>query len=155
MKPRSLFLRLAALFLAGCNYDVALTEKPTRKVDARLLGDWIAVDKDSAKEEAMHVRALDDSTYVVAFDNDIYRAFHTDFAGTGFISVQDLNASNRLYLYLTAEFSADSSQLTLRTVSNKVVPDSTKGRPALQKLIQANLANLKLYGDPLVFNRKK
>ena len=83
------------------------------------------------------------------------RAFHTDFAGTGFISVQDLNASNRLYLYLTAELSADGNQLTLRTVSTKVVPDSTKGRAALQKLIQANLANPKLYGDPLVFTRKK
>ena len=155
MNPRFLSLLIAVLFLAGCNYDVALTEKPTRKIDARLLGDWIAVDKDSTKEESMHVRALDDSTYVVAFDNDIYRACHTDFAGTGFISVQDLNANNRLYLYLTAELSADSSQLTLRTVSNKVVPDNTKGRPALQKLIQANLANPKLYGDPLVFNRKK
>ncbi len=155
MKPRFIFPLLAALFFAGCNYDVALTEKPTRKVDARLLGDWIAVDKDSAKEEAMHVRTLDDSTYVVAFDSDIYRAFHTDFAGTGFISVQDLNADNRLYLYLTAELSADSSQLTLRTVSNKVVPDSTKGRAALQQLIKANLANPKLFGDPLVFKRKK
>jgi hypothetical protein len=69
--------------------------------------------------------------------------------------VQDLNADNRLYLYLTAALSADGNQLTLRTVSTKVVSEETKGRAALQKLIKANLDNPKLYGDPLVFQRKK
>jgi hypothetical protein len=158
MKIKPVLLGLIAaggLLLAGCNYDVALTAKPTRRIDARLLGNWVAVDKDSTKEESIHVRSLDDSTYVVAFDDDIYRAFHSDFAGTAFISVQDLNADNRLYLYLTATLSADGTWLTLRTVSTKIVPEGTKGREALQKLIKENLANPKLYGDPLVFMRKK
>jgi hypothetical protein len=145
-------LGLIGLLLAGCNYDVALTAKATRQVDERLLGVWIGGDDG---KDPMTVRRLDDSTYVVAMDGDIYRAFHSDFAGTGFISVQDLNADNRLYLYLTAALSADGNQLTLRTVSTKVVPEETKGRAALQKLIKANLANPKLYGDPLVFQRKK
>ncbi len=143
---------MAALFLAGCNYDVALTEKPTRQIDTRLLGVWLGGEDG---KDTMVVRSLDASTYVVAMDHDIYRAFHSDFADTGLISVQDLNADDRRYLYLTAGLSADGNQLTVRTVSTKVVPEATKGRAALQKLIQTNLANPKLLGEPLVFTRKK
>jgi len=147
----SWLLGVIALLVAGCNYEVALTAKPTHPIDERLLGVWLGGEDG---KDPMTVRRLDDSTYVVAMDDDIYRAFHSDFAGTAFLSVQDLNADKRLYIYLTAVLSADGNQLTLRTVSTKVVPEATKSRAALQKLIQANLANPQLYGEPLVFHRK-
>ena len=154
MKPSprlSLLLLATALLLSGCNYDVPLTARPTRNIDVRLLGVWLGGDDG---KDPMVVRSLDDSTYAVAMDDDLYRAWHSDFAGTAFFSVQELN-HDRLYLYLTATLSADGNQLTLRTVSTKVVPEGTKGRAALQKLIKANLANPALYGDPGVFTRKK
>lgn len=144
-----------ALALAGCNYDVPLTAKPTHKIDARLLGEWVVVDKDTKNEEHLSVRQLDDTTYVVTFDGDIYRVFHSDFAGTAFVSVQDLNADNRKYVYFTWQLSADNAQLTLTGVSNKLVPETTKDRSALQKLIKQNLSNPALFGDPLTFTRKK
>ena len=156
MKPHPLLLLLLAgcLLLTGCNYDVPLTARPTRKVDARLLGDWVSVDKDTAKAELLNVRRLDDVTYVAAFDRDIYRAFHSDFAGTAFLSIQDLNADNLKYVYFVWQLSADNTQLTLVGVSTKVVPESTKDRAALQKLVKANLSNPALLGDPLTFTRK-
>lgn len=141
----------AVLLLAGCNYELPLTAKPTRNIDARLLGVWLGGDEG---KDTMVVRSLDDSTYVVAMDDDLYRAFHSDFAGTAFLSVQELN-HDRLYLYLIAMLSTDGNQLTLRTVSTKAVPEATKSRAALQKLIKANLANPQLLGEPLVFMRKK
>jgi len=149
------FIAAGALLLSGCNYDVPLTAKPTRMVDARLLGDWTAVDKENAKEEFMHVRRFDDTTYVVAMDNDIYRAFHSDFAGTAFVSVQDLNSDDRKYVYYRWQLSADGTQLTLQPVSNKVVPEATKGQAALQQLIRQNLTNPKLFGDEIQFTRKR
>ena len=156
MKPRPcLFSLLAALLLAGCNYDVPLTAKPTHQADPRLLGEWVSFDKDEQKLEQMTVRQLDDSAYVVAMDHDIYRVFHSDFAGTQFVSVQDLNNSERKYAYYVWSLSADGQQLTLKGVRTEVVSEDTKGRDALQKLIKANLANPKLYGDPLVFTPKK
>lgn len=145
------FIAAAAFLLAGCNYDVPLTARPTRNVDERLLGVWLGGDDG---KDTMVVRSLDDATYVVAMDRDLYTAYHSDFAGTAFLSVQELN-HGRLYTYLTATLSADGQQLTVRTVSPKVVPEATKSRAALQKLIQANLANPALFGDPLVFTRKK
>lgn len=151
MQPRLLLAALAvACALTACNYDVALTPKPTRKVDERLLGVWLGGEDG---KDSMAVRRLDDSTYVVAMENDLYRAYHSDFAGTAFLSVQELDGGRR-FVYLTAELSADGNRLTLQTVSPKVVPEETKGRPALQKLIRGNLQNPRLFGDPLVFTRK-
>ncbi len=152
MKLNLLFAGLAtALLFAGCNYDSPLTAKPTRKVNERLLGVWLGGENG---KDTMVVRSLDDFTYAVAMDDAIYRAFHSDFADTAFLSVQELN-HDRLYVYLTATLSADGNTLTLRVVSTKVVPDDTRGRAALQKLVRANLTNPKLLGDPLVFTRKK
>ncbi len=147
-------LLAAGFFLSGCNYEVPLTAKPTRKIDPQLLGDWVAVDKDSQEEELMFVRKLDDVTYVVSMDKDIYRAFHSDFAGTAFLSVQDLNSADRLFVYLTYELSSDGKQLSVFTVSTKVVPEETKGRSALQKLIKRQLTNPKLLNEPMEFTRK-
>ncbi len=146
---------IGLMVLSGCNYTFSLTAKPTHQIDARLLGDWVAVDKDSTKEELMHVRQYDESTYVVSMDNDIYRVFHSDFAGTAFVSVQDLNSTDRKYIYFVWRLSADGAQLSLQSVSDQVIPDTTKSRSALQQLIKQNLANPKLFNDPLTYQRKK
>jgi hypothetical protein len=157
MKANSPFAWLvaAALLLTACNYDFPLTAKPTHKIDDRLLGDWVALDKDASKEEIMHVRKFDDATYAVAMDDDIYRVFHSDFAGVAFVSVQDLNSDERKYLYYRWSLSPDGDRLTLQGVSDKIVPEKTKSVAAVQQLIKANLADPKLFGDELQFSRKK
>ena len=147
-------LRLATLAvilaLTGCNYDAALTAQPTRKIDDRLLGVWLGGDEG---KEPLIVRALDEFTYVVAMDDEIYRAYHSDFGDRPFLSVQELQKERR-YLFLTAEVSADGKKLTLHTVNVKVIPEETKGREALQRLLKANLTNPKLFGEALVYTRK-
>lgn len=158
MNIRSALAALATcLLLTACNYDVPLTKQPTRKINARLLGNWATVDKDDHRELLMSVRRLDDSNYVVAMDGDIYRAFHSDFAGTAFLSVQNLQpgGDDRKYVYFAWQLSTDGMQLSLKGVSTRVVPEETKDRAALQKLIQTNLANPKLYGETIVFTPKK
>jgi hypothetical protein len=149
------FLTVLCFVISGCNYDFPLTAQPTRKIDVHLLGDWVGVDKENQNEELMHVRQFDDTTYVVSMDSDIYRAFHSDFADTAFLSVQDLNSGSRRYLYFTWQLSPDGTQLTLKGISSKVVPEETKSPAAIQALIKQNLANPKLFGDAIHFSRKK
>ncbi len=141
--------------LSGCNYDFPLTAMPTRKIEARLLGDWVVIAKENDKVEIMHVRKFDESTYAVSMDNDIYRAFHSDFAGAAFLSVQDLNAGNRKYIYYTWQLSADATQLTLKAVRTEVVPENTKTPADIQQLIKENLSNPKLFQPELQLARKK
>ena len=149
-------LALHCLLISGCDYEVPLTPAPTHKIDTRLLGDWVARDKDTQKEEGMKVRKLDDSTYVVSMiHGDIYRVYHSDFAGVAFVSAQDLNSDDRKYVYYRWSLSADGHQLTLQAVSTGVIPEGTKPGSVIKKLIEQNLANPKLFREEQPFTRKK
>jgi len=67
---------LSILVFNACNYEVPITPSPTRKVQEQLLGNWISLDG----KENMRVRQLDDSTYIVYYDGDLFRAYHSDVA---------------------------------------------------------------------------
>ncbi|HET7537012.1 MAG TPA: hypothetical protein VFJ90_11190 [Candidatus Didemnitutus sp.] len=159
MKVRLVFFFAAVLLgLAGCNYDAPLTAKSTRKIDARLLGEWLQPEE----KDWMIVRRLDDSTYVIAYGKDkshdrpdLYRAFHSDFGGLAFISVQNLQpgSDDRKYSYLTCALSADGTRLTMRTVNNRVIPEQKTDTAGMQKLIEQNLKNPKLLNEEFVFVR--
>ena len=73
---------------------VPITPSPTQKVQERLLGDWTSADG----KEKMKVRKLDDSVYIVYYDGDLFRAYHSDVAETAFASVQDLNSRSKVCL---------------------------------------------------------
>jgi len=71
--------------------------------------------------EKMKVRKLDDSVYIVYYDGDLFRAYHSDIGETPFASVQDLNSNDRKYAYVVWKLSDDGKHLSLRSV-NKLIP---------------------------------
>jgi hypothetical protein len=139
------------LSFSGCDYDVPITSGPTQKIDQRLLGDWVSTDG----KEKMKVRRLDDSIYIVSYDGDLFRAFHSDVAKTPFISVQDIDSADRKYTYLTYKLSDDGQRLVLRAVKTEVVPSETKDPVSVQKLLEKNLRNPELLGDEGRFIKEK
>jgi hypothetical protein len=143
----------AACFLAlsGCEYEVPLTAKPTRKVDEKLLGDWISTDG----KEKMKVRRLDDSIYIVSYNGDLFRAFHSEVAKTSFVSVQDIDSPDRKYAYFKWKLSDDGKRLGLRLVNNKVISNDNKDSETIQKLVEKNLQNPELLGDETQFSKEK
>lgn len=160
MKPRLLSLAVLTLALFGltaCTYDFPLTAKPTHPIDPRLLGDWVSYDPDDQQVRPLHVRRLDDTIYIIAFDGDLYRVSHSDLAGTAFVSVQNLQPGDDYgkFAYCTWTLSADGRQLAVRTVQSRVVSGDLKDSTAAQQLITANLANPALLGEPVVFTPKK
>jgi predicted ribosome-associated RNA-binding protein Tma20 len=94
---------LCILAFSACEYEVPITSNPTRKVEERLLGDWSSLDG----KEKMKVRRLDDSIYIVYYDGDLFRAYHSDVAETPFVSVQDINSRDRKYAYVVWKLSDD------------------------------------------------
>lgn len=150
-------LAAALLNLAACTYDFPLTAKPTQPIDSRLLGDWVSYDPDDQQVRPMYVRRLDEATYIVAFDGDLYRVSHSDLAGTAFVSVQNLQAGDYYgkFAYCTWALTADGRQLTVHTVQSRVVSSDLEDSAAAQRLIIANLSNPALFGEPLVFTPKK
>ena len=81
------------------------------------------------------MRRLDDSTYVVYYDGDLFRAYHSDVGDTPFATVQDLNSSDRKYAYVIWKLSDDGRDLRLRNVNDKVVPKETKDSAAAVALL--------------------
>ena len=103
----------------------------------------------------MRVRRLDDSTYVVYYDGDLFRAYHSDVAETPFATVQDLNSSDRKYAYIIWKLSDDGKNLRLRNVNDKVVPKETKDSAGVAALLTKNARNPELFGEEIEFRKEK
>jgi hypothetical protein len=119
-------------------------------VQEQLLGNWVSLDG----KENMRVRRLDDSTYVVYYDGDLFRVYHSDVAEMPLASVQDLNSNDRKYAYVVWKLSSDGNQLTLRSV-NKVISKETKDSAAVAALLTKNAHNPELFGEQIEFRKEK
>jgi hypothetical protein len=141
---------LCVLAFTACEYEVPITPSPTRKVQEQLLGNWISLDG----KENMRVRQLDESTYVVYYDGDLFRAYHSDVAEMPFASVQDLNSNDRKYAYVVWKLSDNGQHLSLRSV-NKIIPKETKDSVTVAALLKKNAQNPELLGEEIVFRKEK
>ena len=117
----------------------------------RLLGDWVSLDG----KENMKVRRLDDNIYIVYYDGDLFRAYHSDVAETPFVSVQDINSSDRKYAYVVLKLSDDGKRLTLRNVQSKLIPKEQKDSGRVAELLKENARNPELFGEEIEFNKVK
>jgi lipopolysaccharide export LptBFGC system permease protein LptF len=142
---------LCILAFSACEYEVPITSNPTRKVEERLLGDWSSLDG----KEKMKVRRLNDSIYIVYYDGDLFRAYHSDVAETPFVSVQDINSSDRKYAYVVWKLSDDGKRLSLRNVRSKVIPKEQKDSARVAELLKENSKNPELFGEEIQFNKEK
>jgi hypothetical protein len=142
---------LCTLAFTACQYEVPITSDPTRKVQERLLGDWTS---DDGKEK-LKLRKLDDSVYIVYYDGDLFRAYHSDVAETPFASVQDINSNDRKYAFVVWKLSDDGKRLSLRNVSDKVIPKETRDSATVVALLEKNVHNPDLFGEEIQFRREK
>jgi hypothetical protein len=106
-------------------------------------------------KENMRVRRLDDSTYVVYYDGDLFRAYHSDVAETPFASIQDLNSNDRKYAYVVWKLEDDGQRLSLRNVSSKVIPKETRDSATVAALLTKNARNADLFGEEIVLRKEK
>jgi hypothetical protein len=120
-------------------------------VQEELLGNWVSLDG----KENMRVRRLDDSTYVVYYDGDLFRAYHSDVAEIPFTTVQDLNSTDRKYAYIIWKLAEDGKNLRLRSVNDKVVPKETKDSATVVALLTKNARNPELFGEVIEFRKEK
>ncbi len=142
---------LFSLALGACQYDVPITSSPTRKVREQLLGNW----RSSDGKEELKLRRLDDSIYIVYYDGDLFRAYHSDVAETPFATIQDLNSSDRKYAYLVWKLSDDGKHLSLRNISDKVISREIRDSDTVAALLTKNASNPELFGEEIEFGKEK
>ena len=143
-------LCLCMVGVAACNYEVPITSSPTRNVQKQLLGDWTSSDG----KEQIKVRGLDEGFYVVYYDGDLFRAYHSEAADIAFVSVQDLN-KDRTYAYVVWKLSDDGKHLSLRNVNDKVIPKETRDSAIVVALLSKNAHNPELFGEEIEFRKVK
>jgi hypothetical protein len=114
-------------------------------------GDWTSADG----KEKLKLRSLDDSIYIVYYDGDLFRAYHSDVAETPFATVQDLNSSDRKYAFIIWKLSDDGKNRRLRSVNDKVVPKETKDPATVVALLTKNARNPELFGEEIEFKKEK
>jgi len=142
---------LFTLVLGACQYDVPITSSPTRNVQERLLGDWTSADG----KEKLKLRRFDDSTYIVYYDGDLFRAYHSDVGDMPFTTVQDLSSSDRKYAYIIWKLSDDGQRLRLRNINDKIVPKDARDSATVVALLRKNAANPELLGEEIEFSKEK
>jgi hypothetical protein len=109
---------VSAPAFSAYQYDVPIASSPTRHVQEQLLGDWTSADS----KEKLKLRRFDDSTYVVYYDGDLFRAYHCDIGEMAFVSVQDLNSRDRKYAYIIWKLSDDGKSLSCEISTTKWSP---------------------------------
>jgi len=157
-RETSLNFALTAMLLGliGCDYDVPITSEPTRKIEATVLGNWTSKEwTNNDCKDRMKVRRYDDASYIISYNGDLYRAYHSDLADTPFITVQNMDSPDRKYSYFTWTISEDGSQLTLGPVNADLIPRDTRDSAAVVKILRANLKNPKLLVETWQFSRAK
>ncbi len=101
------------------------------------------------------MRRLDNENYVVSYDGDLFRAYHSDVDETPFVSVQDLNSSDRKYAFIIWKLSDAGERLKLRSVTDKIIAKETKDSAAIVALLTKNAGNPELFGEEIEFRKEK
>ena len=114
-------------------------------------GDW----RSSDGKEELKLRRLDDGIYIVYYGGDLFRAYHSDVAETPFATIQDLNSNDRKYAYVVWKLLDDGKHLSLRNVSDKVIPKEIKDSDTVTALLTKNASNPELLGEKIEFRKEK
>ncbi len=149
------FCAVLLLFLFGsCIYESPLTESPTRKIDERLIGDWVSVEE---KLSDVQVRKFDDSNFILIDDRNVYRVFHSDLGGLSFLSLQNLDTtgrSARKFAFIDYRFE-EPNKIRVRAINKDIVPETLKTVPELQKIVREHLKDPRLFNkEEMVYTRK-
>jgi hypothetical protein len=147
--PVLTLLAITALSLTGCDYSVPLTAEPTGKIDERLLGQWIS------PEAWMKVSRFDDRYYVIYYNGQVFRAWHSSVADLPLFTVQAIDSKDRKYAYLTATFADSGDRLNLRVVRDDVIAKTITDSAAMQKAMVQHRNDPGLLTDEVPFSRMK
>jgi hypothetical protein len=145
MKAYRFIAVLGALVLSGCIYDAPITEKPTGKIDERLLGDW--VEKDDSTRHLL-VCKLNEKEYVIHYAG-MFRAFFSDVDGKRFVNLQNIEPAEdakRKYAFAAYELK-NAGTLVVRTVNTEVILENLHSSAEIAASIGRNLKNPKLFNE--------
>ena len=144
---KTAFLALtAAVLFAGC-FEVPLTDKPTQKVDPRLIGTWA---KSGDATKIIIINAWDSENYVI-YSDGLYKAFHSHIGKNQFLTIESLSTSTSdKFNYMAWSLSEDGKRLTAKTVASSLFPKKLRSANEARKIVEENMGRIELYNDETI-----
>jgi len=167
MKLSALFLGAAVLLVAGCVYDVPLTERHRIRVDEAVLGLWEPMPDDEEEEiddgERMMILKYSDTEYLVHYpigkEGIYYRAYLIRIGGVGCVQLQALGTEDGPVdgdgenLFHVASYRIIKGALEIRTLNADIVDDDPDTSRALRKAFLEQKDNKDLFHNPARFKK--
>ncbi|MFC2171795.1 hypothetical protein ACFLU6_04085 [Acidobacteriota bacterium] len=162
-RPYSLVwsLLIIALVFGGCPYEskIPLSTPDKARIDKKLLGEWECEDKWEGKDVFLLITKRGKHEYSMVFEggSDTYRisAFTTVIDGQKFLNLWEIEPEQENPEYLFVRYTVKKKRLTLRIVEDELFEPDFESSADLYRFIRDHLDDESLYGEAMVFKRKK
>lgn len=162
----SVLLIMAALFLAGCEYEAPLTEEHSIAVDPAVLGLWEpAPDEgdDPAEDEQLMVLKYSDTEYLIHYpvgkDGTYYRGYPIRIGGILCVQLRIIGTEDgpsekdEKRLFHVASYQWIDDKLEIKVLNTDLVSDDLKTTEELREAFLNNKENKELFVDPGLFRK--
>jgi len=141
------FLFAALLLLAGCKFGAPLTEKPTRKIEPALLGNWFSL----ADGTPLNIFRLSSDEYLAVDDGVPYVCTHSDLSGVPFVSCRQIQNDKDVYgKYAYVACRLDHDELVLTLLNGSLKLDEKQSAAEIRAIVEkAAKAGTALDPDPM------
>jgi len=156
-----LLLPVVLMLLAGCNYEVPLSQTASAPANPALAGTWTGQSADG-KHVSMEIKisgtdytATYTSTYTEGSDALTFKGFEITASGRNLIQLELQNADkdfqNNRYLFVKYELTPDG--LSVYLLNTEVVSAKCQTTEELLKDIDVHRQNPLLFTEPLKFTK--
>ena len=166
MKCMMALLSVAALLLAGCEYESPLTKEHNIAIDSAVLGLWEAIPdegEDPKKNERMIILKYSDTEYLLHYpvgDDGLYfRSYPIKMGGVSCVQLQVIGTKagppekDEKNLFHVVSYQLASDELEIKILNSGLVDDDLKTTEALTQSFLKHKGNKKLFINPGRFRR--
>ena len=166
MKAVALFLIVAGLIAAGCEYQAPLTDEHKLPVDPAVLGLWEPVPDGEVSSdpdrERLVVLEYSATEYLVHYptdkDGQYFRGYPIKIAGVPCVQIQLIGSATgdvkkEARTYQVVSYKLSNGELSLTTLNTAVVDKSLKDSAALRRAFEKNKNNHELFVNPGRFRK--
>ncbi|NOU36419.1 MAG: hypothetical protein HOO88_06580 [Kiritimatiellaceae bacterium] len=150
---KKLILPAILLFLAGCDYDIPLSQTPSAPANPALAGKWSG---QPANEKPVRIEIKTSGTdysviYTEGGDELTFKGFEIKAAGLNLIQLELKDAEKQKYLFAKYELTPDG--LSVYRLNPEVVSAKCQTAEELLNDLAVHRNNPFLFSEPLKFTR--
>jgi hypothetical protein len=155
---KKILLPVVLMFLAGCDYEVPLSQTASAPANPALAGTWVGQEPKDIENGSMEIKISGTDYYVTygASSNALYfKGFEIKAAGLNLIQLelQGADEQNEKNKYLFVKYELTLKGLSFCRLDTKVVSDKCQSTEELLSDLTVHRKNPFLFTEPLKFTK--